>query len=183
MAFFNQIPPQIGAGGMAPGQGPNLPPALLQALQMRQRMMGPQAPPGLPGLPGGGPQPGAPPMGPGGAPPLPGAQPPGMPPGMQPGMPPGMQPPPGMQGMQPPGMSAMGGQGMGGTPGLDILKLLMAMKSKGASPMSGGVGAAPPPSLNMPYSLSANGSNTGIYDLISKIISSTGTGGGGPGGG
>lgn len=95
--------------------------------------------------------------------------PPGMPsPGMPPGMPPPMMPPP--QGIAPQ-------QGQQGTPGLNILKLLMMMKNRGNGPMSGGIGSAPPPSLGMPYSLSANGSGSGqsdVYSLIAKILGSNG---------
>lgn len=106
----------------------------------------------------------------------------GPPPGMLPpqGMPPGMPAPPMMPppGMQPPGMGMPPPpqQGQQGTPGLDILKLLMMMKQKGSGgPMSSGIGSVPPPSLNMPFSLPANGSeNDGIYSLITKILGKTG---------
>jgi hypothetical protein len=61
------------------------------------------------------------------------------------------------------------------TPGLDIMKLLMMMKQGGNGPMSGGVGAVPPPSMHMPYSLPAGGGqNNGIYDLITRILGKTG---------
>jgi hypothetical protein len=79
------------------------------------------------------------------------------------------------QGM-PPGLvpgAAQGAATQGQTPGLDILKLLMMLKSKGVGPMSGGVGAVPPQSLGMPYALNKGG-NDGIYDLIAKIIGATG---------
>lgn len=97
-------------------------------------------------------------------PPPMGGPPPGMPPGTPPGMPPGMP-------MPPPPPPQQQGQG---TPGLDILKLLMQMKQRGAGPMSGGVGSVPPLSQNMPYSLSQSGEGQGIYDMIAKLIGQTG---------
>jgi hypothetical protein len=115
---------------------------------------------------------------------------PGMPPG---GMPPGAQPQAQQGGGQSPLQQALlqqimahaGAQtspgGSSGTPGLDLLKLLMMMQQQkrgGAGPMSGGVGSIPPQSLGMPYSLSNSGDSgsLGIYDLIAKAIQSGGTG-------
>lgn len=85
------------------------------------------------------------------------------------------------QGMLPQGATtAPGAQPGQGTPGLDFIKLLMMMnrgQGAGAGPMSGGVGAVPPQSLNMPFSLSTDGpsgsSGNNILNLIGQIIKAT----------
>lgn len=169
--FFNQLPPQ---GGLPLGpQGPLGAPALNPLLA--RPGINPTAPMPTPGM-------GPPPMPPPGIGPPPGLMRPPVagPPG--PGGPPGTGPLAGAPPMPPPGMLPPGmppappGSGPQATPGLNIIKLLSMMQRKGNGPLSGGVGAVPPPSLNMPYTLPAGGKSSDIYDLIQKIIGSTGTG-------